>query len=392
MRRLILGACALRFLDAAVLILPFYTVMFAEHGLSPAQIGVIMASWSFVGLVLEAPTGVLADRTSRRLLLGAAQAVRCVGFLVWLAFPNFWGFLIGLMLWGLKCATLSGAFEAVVYDELKVLGREVEYARVIGRTQSARFAGVMAAALGAAPIAGLGYPVLIWASVATGAAAALSALALPEAPRSIAVGRFAWIAHLREGAREAASRPGVLGLLAFIAIVQAVVSALADYWQLFAQGVGLSKPGIALFMAAMSAVGAVAAGYAHRLRETSLTALCVIYALAGACVAAAGAAWRLWAVVLPLAYVALYWIVDVNADARFQHALRSQTRATVASLKGFAMQCGTSAMMLGFGLVAQAGSYRTAFVASGLVGVVVGTVAAFGWARGLRTLPGPRHP
>jgi hypothetical protein len=96
--------------------------------------------------------------------------------------------------------------------------------------------------------------------------------------------------------------------------------------------------------------------------------------------------------VLPLAYVALYWIVDVNADARFQHALRSQTRATVASLKGFAMQCGTSAMMLGFGLVAQAGSYRTAFVASGLVGVVVGAVAAFGWARGLRTLPGPRHP
>ena len=58
----------------------------------------------------------------------------------------------------------AGAFEAVVYDELKVLGREDEYARVIGRTQAARFSGVMAASLGAAVVSPLGYPTLIWAS------------------------------------------------------------------------------------------------------------------------------------------------------------------------------------------------------------------------------------
>jgi MFS family permease len=381
MRRLILSACALRFLDAAVLILPFYTLMFAEHGLSPAQIGVIMASWSVTGLLLEAPSGVLADRISRRWLLGAAQALRCVGFAVWLAFPNFWGFLIGLMLWGLKSATLSGAFEAVIYDELKALGREVDYARVIGRTQSARFAGVMTAALGAAPISALGYPVLIWASVAAGLAASASALALPEAPRAIAVGRFGWLTHLRRGAVEAASLPGVPGLLVFIAGLQAVVSALADYWQLFGQAVGLPKPGIALFMAAMSGVGAVAAGYAHRLRRASLPMLCVLYALAGACVAAAAGVWRLWSVALPIAYVAFYWLVDVNADARFQHALRSETRATVASLKGFVMQCGTSVMMLGFGLLAQATSYRVAFLASGLLATAIGGACAIVWAR-----------
>ena len=104
MNRLLLGACALRFLDAFVLIGPFYTLMFAEHGLSAAQIGVVLASWSLVGLALEVPCGVLADRVSRRWLLSAAQLVRCVGFGVWLAFPGFWGFLVGLMLWGFKSA------------------------------------------------------------------------------------------------------------------------------------------------------------------------------------------------------------------------------------------------------------------------------------------------
>lgn len=381
MRRLILSACAVRFFDSAVLILPFYAVMFAEHGLNPAQIGVIMAAWSMTGLVLEAPCGVLADRVSRRWLLATAQAVRCVGFAVWLAFPGFWGFFVGLVLWGLKSATLSGAFEAVVYDELKLLGRETEYARVIGRTQSARFAGVMAASLGAAPLAVLGYPTLIWVSIATGLAAAAAALFLPEAPRAIATGRFAYFAHLKQGAIEAASRPGVPALLAFIAAAQAVVSAMADYWQIFGQQVGLPKPGIALLMAAMSAAGAVAAPMAHRLREVRPATLCLLYAVSGACVVTAAMVWRPWAVVFLMAYVALFWTVDVNADARFQHTLRSETRATVASLKGFATQGATSLLMLGFGLAAQAASYRAAFLGGGALAMLAGGGFALAWRR-----------
>jgi len=43
-RRLLLSASALRFFDAFVLIAPFYTVMFAERGLTPAQIGIVLAS------------------------------------------------------------------------------------------------------------------------------------------------------------------------------------------------------------------------------------------------------------------------------------------------------------------------------------------------------------
>ena len=317
MRRLLLGACSLRFLDSFVLIAPFYTVMFAEGGLTPAQIGFVLASWSVVCLVLEVPCGVLADRFSRPWLLAIAQFTRCIGFFVWIAFPGFWGFLIGLMLWGLKSATLSGAFEAVIYDELKLLKREGEYARVFGRTQAARFAGLLAASLGAAALAPLGYPNLIWASVATGIAAGLSALALPRAPRTMATGDWNYFGHLKRGAIEAANLPGVPQLLLFIAATQAVVSALADYWQLFGREIGLPKPGIALFVAGLAATGAVAAALAHRLHRAPLGALYLMYAVAGACVMAAAAVFQTWAIVLPMIYVGLFWMVDTNTDARF---------------------------------------------------------------------------
>jgi MFS family permease len=387
-RRLLLSACALRFLDSFVLIAPFYTVMFAERGLVPAQIGVVLASWSVMGVVLEVPCGVLADRVSRRWLLAVAQLLRCMGFLVWIAFPNFWGFLVGLMLWGMKSATLSGAFEALVYDELKAAGREVEYARIYGRTQSARFGGVLAASLLAAVAAPLGYDALNLASFAAGLAAAASALTLPGAPKALSTARSGYFAHLARGAREAASLPGVPSLLLFIAAMQAVVYACADYWQLFGQEVGLSKPGIALFMAGLYGVGVVTAALAHRLRAMRLRSLHLLLIAAGACVVAAAATFQTWSIVLPMAFVALYWLVDVNADARFQHALRPETRATVASVKGFVMQCGTSLLMLGFGLVAQAASYRAAFLSAGAAAMLIGA----GWyaAPRLRSPPAPR--
>lgn len=384
MRRLLLSACALRFLDSFVLIAPFYTVMFAEHGLTPAQIGVILASWSIMCLILEVPCGVLADRVSRRWLLAVAQAMRCVGFVVWIAFPGFWGFLIGLMLWGLKSATLSGAFEAVVYDELKAVDREQDYVWVTSRTQSARFAGLVAASLGAAAISPLGYPTLIWVSIATGLLAAGSALLLPPAPRSMVIGDWGYFVHLKRGALEAVSLPGIPSLLLFIAGMQAVVSACADYWQLFGREVGLSKPGIALFVAAIAATGSIAAGWAHRLRDLPPRTLYLMLATAGGCVMAAAATFRAWSIVFPMLYVALYWIVDVNTDARFQHALRPQTRATVASVKGFVMQCGTSVLMLGFGLVAQAASYRMAFLSAGGIAVLLGLGYALGSLRPAR--------
>lgn len=392
MRRFLIAANALRFLDSFILIAPFYTVMFAERGLTPVQIGVALASWSLVGLVLEVPCGVLADQHSRRWLLCGALLLRCVGFLIWIAFPGFWGFLVGLMLWGMKSATLSGAFEALIYDELKAAGRETDYARVFGQTQAARFTGVLAASLGAAAISTLapdiGYDSLIWASVVAGVAAAGAALLLPKAPQAVRAARRGYGAHLLQGVREAISLPGVPSLLAFIAATQAVVLANADYWQLFGRDVGLSKTGIALFMAAIYGVGAAMAAGAHRFRDLSPFTLYLVLIAAGGALALGAATYRSWSVGLVVVFVALYWLVEVNMDARFQHALKGETRATVASVKGFATQAGTSVLMLTFGVIAQISSYQASFFGAGLAVVLIGT----GWALAswkLRRSPSP---
>jgi len=372
-RRLVLSACALRFFDTFLLIVPFYTVMFSERGLTPTQIGIVLAAWSVTGMALEVPCGVLADRTSRRWLLAGAQLFRCLGFLLWALFPGFWGFLFGLVLWAFKSATFNGAFEAVIYDELKALEREQDYAWVMGRVQAARAGGVLGASLAAAVVAPFGYPVLLAASFASGLMAAAAALTLPHAPKAATAAKWGYFSHLKEGARQAASLPGVAPLMIFIAAAQALMLSITDYWQLFARELGLSKSGIALFIGALSFTIMVVSTLAHRLKTLPLPALHLLFAATGAGLAASASITEHWALIGPVIFVALYWIVEVNADARFQHALRPETRATVGSLKGFAMQLTNSGLMLVFGVVAQAaGSYRALFLAAGVAALLWG--------------------
>lgn len=370
-------AAAYRFFDTFVLIFPFYTVMFTEHGMSPAQIGVALGAWSLTGVALEIPTGALADRISRRWLLFAAQVFRGAGFLVWALFPGFWGYLTGFVLWGIKSALVSGTFEALLFDELKEQGRPQDYARAIGHAQTGRFAGFMSAALIAAMIAGIGNYALTLISSASSLVGAASALLLPKAPRAARAQRADYLGTIRRGVVEAVRRPGVLQILLFIALMQSLLAACEDYWQIFGRDLGLTRPQIALFVAALGGSQAAAAALAHRAPLGRPAALPGLVAVGGLMLAAAATIFHpLASVALAVAFTGLCRVADVNADARFQHALSGEARATVASVKGFASQSAITLLILNFGLMAQASAYRTAFLVHGVALTVLGAAYA----------------
>ena len=87
-----------------ILIYPLSAMMFVERGLTPAQLGFALMAWSVTGFLLEAPSGVIADRVPRKYVLAAAQLIRAAGFAVWWFIPGFWGALTGFLLWGVKSA------------------------------------------------------------------------------------------------------------------------------------------------------------------------------------------------------------------------------------------------------------------------------------------------
>lgn len=125
-------------------------LLFADAGLSDAEISALFAIWSLVGLVLEVPSGALADRFSRRGALVAAGLLQAAGYTVWVIWGEFAGFALGFVLWGIGGALASGGQEALLYDGLIAAGAREHYAAVQGPVTAAELvAQLPAAVLGA---------------------------------------------------------------------------------------------------------------------------------------------------------------------------------------------------------------------------------------------------
>ncbi|MFF2086451.1 MFS transporter [Nocardia sp. NPDC058176] len=163
-----------------------YGVLFAENGLSTAQISLLLAIWSVTSFVLEVPSGAWADTVSRRGLLVLSCVLQAACFAGWMLVPTFAGFALGFLLWGIAGALESGTFEALIYDDLVARGEPSAYASIMGWARGAQEGTVLVAILAAAPLfAWGGYPLVGWVSVGIGVLHTLTALALPSAPKAI---------------------------------------------------------------------------------------------------------------------------------------------------------------------------------------------------------------
>jgi MFS family permease len=363
---------AFSFFDRFILIFPLYTVMFVDAGLRPVEITVCLTAWSITSFILQVPSGVIADRWSRRHILAWAQLVRGAGFVVWLVYPHFWGFFAGLQLWGVKSAFTSGTFEALLYDELKARGRAAEYTRVFGRSRAIQSGGVLLAALGAAAAARFGYSAMLAASLVAVALATAAALSLPPAPKTGLAHDRDYLGHLRLGLAESLHDAKVLNLLVFSAIVLTLGLALEEFWPIFGAGVGLTRSVIAVFVGAQNGIEVLVSLIAYRVSGLPTRGFHGLFALGGLLLAVAAGWFTPPAMILLAAYSGLMKLVDVVFEGRLQQAIGSDRRATIGSVKSFMAQIGITALYMSFGPMAAFASYRIAFLACGIAGVAIG--------------------
>ncbi len=136
---------------------PVFAILFLDYGLTMEQFGLLNGIWALTIILLEVPSGVLADVIGRRKLVVIA-AICMVGEFVLIAFlptgnPTlvFWIFVLNRILSGAGEAMASGADEALAYDSLPEENREELWSGVLEKTmrwQSGAF--IVSSLLGAA--------------------------------------------------------------------------------------------------------------------------------------------------------------------------------------------------------------------------------------------------
>lgn len=391
------------FLTDLVLLYPLYVLLFADNGLSVGQISSLFVLWSAAGLVLEVPSGALADAVSRRLLLAVAPLLPAVAFALWVLAPSYPAFAVGFVLWGAGGALRSGALEALVFTELDRLGATDRYARLIGRARTAEVAAAAGAGALAGPVfAAGGYPAVALASIGACLLAAAVATRFPEhrahpgaAPDGgsgspAGDGEAGWLGSLRAGLAEARADRRVRGALLLVPAVSAVWGGLDEYTGLLARDTGVGPatvPLLLLLLWAGMTVGGLLAPVGERLSTGGYAGLLVLAATA----LAAGALLRrpVGFLLLAVAFAA-FQLATVLAEARLQGRITGDARATVTSVAGMATDLTVIACYGGYGLVAGAAGNAVAFALAAVpyLAVALGLLVRAGGAGGRRARPG----
>lgn len=376
MKNLLAKIYLYRIFSEFVLLYPLYNVMFVERGgLDTFQVSLLLAAWSVIILIIEIPSGALADRYSRRKLLSIAQIIRAAGYVVWIFWPSFEGFLLGLALWGVGRSLTSGAFEALVYDELKAAGKEDKYTKVIGRTESlATFFGLGATLLAAPVFAKLGYEGVLWGSVLAVVGAGLIVWTLPDKAKQQEVESMSYMMIIRQAIKEVSQNHALLKIIIFGVFTGVLFRIFDEYSSLIIKSGDVTTVLVPIVSAMIFLPLIVMDFFAYKLEKMRQISFMVLLIIAGLSLMLAGK-YLGWGGLVAFAVFLLLIKVSITVfGAKVQHSIKGKTRATITSINSFGVELSAVIGFLFFGALVQFSNMANALMIVGLATAAIGGV------------------
>lgn len=246
--------------------LPIWAVyLLDERGLSLFLLGAFDAPFWILWILLEVPTGAVADRWGRKVSLSYGAAVYAIAVTVFGLAGNLPVLLASYIIFAVAFTLFSGADAAFVYDSLRGGGRERDYQRIWGRMEGVSYAGGILGLLLGAPLAHfttLSVPIV--ASGALGAVAWLVTLTFREPPRlDTGERQQSYLKGVREAFGIAFSRPPVRAMLLLSAAVMGVGTSVVFLEQPFLRdhGVPVAFFGLLLTPGQLVAIAAAVLSY-----------------------------------------------------------------------------------------------------------------------------------
>jgi MFS family permease len=361
---------------------PIFTVLFLDLGLSIAEFAALNVIWAITIVLLEVPSGALADQFGRRRLMIIAGwlMVAEMGVLCLMPVGNhdavLWLFVLNRILSGAAEACASGADEALAYDSLPEGERSTLWPKVMARLSRAMALGFIVSSISGSVLydhanvsallqwLGMGdvgraitmkIPLVL--NFLTGVACLMVCLRMTEAPLVamkaslaervreavsgiIETGRWIWHTH-------AALKIIVLGLV-FDSIIRLFLTVASNFYRLV--GIGESWYGVIGTVASM--LGLLTAGLMERCTgrysmTRNFTGLALVIFGSLLCAAHPQSGWLGVALIMPLMlgmrFLQFFLSHYLNAE------VSSERRATALSFRGMTMNLAYGGMTLLFG-------------------------------------------
>lgn len=136
------------FFNKMLLLAPVYSVFMQNNGMTDMQLSSLFMILSFGIIASQIPVAWVANKIGHKFSIILGQFLKALAFVLWLLFPTYLWFAVGMFLWGVQSAIYNVSFETVVYDELRARHHQNIYAKVLGIIYNIRAIAIAFAASG----------------------------------------------------------------------------------------------------------------------------------------------------------------------------------------------------------------------------------------------------
>lgn len=369
---------AFRLLFNARFYYPIFAVIQLDYGLTMEQFAILNAVWAVSIVVLEVPSGAMADRIGRKrmVVLASILMVAEMAVLAFVPLGNttlvFWAWVVNRILSGAAEASASGADEALAYDSISHDEQKTRWPKVLARLMRlSSLAFVIAMLVGAAIYdPGLVNRMLGWfgsdlavdksdllrfpvyLTLVNALLAVIVSSLMKEPPLETECGGEGslWSGILDAG-RWILHRPLVCGII-FAALVHDSVLRLftttaSEYYRL----IGIPVAWFGVIGAAFSGIGIFAPKLAERLvtRRSMATNYTILGAVALIGLSGVALAIPRWGVFFVAFFGLGFSLINFFTSHYLNALVESRRRATVLSFRGLALNLGFGGISLVYG-------------------------------------------
>jgi len=365
------------------MVMPIMLLFYKSNGLGSYELFVLKAIYSVAVVIMEIPSGWMADVWGRKKTLILGSILGSLGFLIYSFSYEFWAFVAAEIVLGIGVSFISGADSALLYDSLKADNKADKYTREEGRITSA---GNFAEA-----IAGVVSGLLVYFSLRTPFyfQFGVAALAIPAAftliePKVHSVEHVHSIRNLVKNIKNTlVSNTNLRVAILLSALTGTATLTFAWLVQPFFVAIGLPEELFGIFWTALNLSVGISSVFAYKIelflgKRRSVFAVILLlsfgYFFSGISISYYG-----------FVFLFLFYLVRGLATPIFKNYINqytdSEVRATMLSVRNFIIRMAFAGIGPLLGWITDNVSLNKAFLMAGIIYIVAATAVSLPWLR-----------
>jgi MFS family permease len=326
-------------------------------------------------VIFEIPTGVFADKFSRKTLLVIGAVLSVFEFIILLFAYKFWTFALVVFLAGISSACISGAWNALLYDSLLTDKKQKSFETIVGRMNSLDFIASLLAALSGSVLAkNFGFEFNYILSAASMLLGLVFTILLKEPPRNgqqekMEKSQSAFMDYVRKSISFYKTNPKVVTIITNAMGIAACITYLDEFWQLYLDEIGFSVLFFGLFSACISLAripGNLLAAYLLTYFKAQPIILFILGITTVGFLMTAIFPGVIGLIMIILIFLAS-GVIDPVVTGYLHHHGSSEIRATIESFQSLIESFITFTVGIGFGIISSSLSIVSGFLFLGAI-------------------------